>query len=416
MKSNLSIFIGIRYAFSKRRDGYLSFISGFSFCAMALGVMSLIIVLSVMNGFDREIKQRLLNIVPHITVTHANGYTAQQIDLFSAQINTEQPLVKSISPLLKNYALLATHSRQQGVVLQGIDPNGVEVKNLANHMLLGTMTDLRSAEFGILLGSQLAQRLDITLGDSLELILPTLSITPMGAFPRLKVMRVVGIYEVGAQVDATMAFIHQRDAQTLFQLGTRFQGIQIQLHDAYSADNLMQKLAINASDNEQWQSWTGLMGTLFQAMRMEKTVVGLLLSVIIAVAAFNIVASLVIMVSDKRKDIAVLRTLGASSGQIVRLFMIQGTAIGILGVLVGLVLGCIIAFFIGDIVAAMEVITGSHLFDPSIYMINSLPSKLLLSDLFLVVFCASLVSFLATIYPAWRAGQILPAEALRYDQ
>ena len=158
------------------------------------------------------------------------------------------------------------------------------------------------------------------------------------------------------------------------------------------------------------------MGTLFQAMRMEKTVVGLLLSVIIAVAAFNIVASLVIMVSDKRKDIAVLRTLGASSAQIVRLFMIQGTAIGILGVLVGLITGCIVAFFIGDIVASIETITGMHLFDPSIYMISSLPSRLLLSDLFVVVSCASLVSFLATVYPAWRAGQILPAEALRYDQ
>lgn len=406
----------MRYAFSKRRDGYLSFISGFSFCAMALGVMSLIVVLSVMNGFDREIKQRLLNVVPHITVTNTNGYTAQQIDLISQKIKTEQTAVQSISPLLKNYAMLATHSRQQGVMVQGIDPNGIEVNNLAEHMLLGDITDLYPAEFGIVLGSQLARKLNVALGDTLELILPKLSITPLGAFPRLKIMQIVGIFEVGAQVDSSMAFIHQRDAQALFQLGNRFQGIQIQLDNAYSADAVLQELSKNTSDTELLQSWTGLMGTLFQAMRMEKTVVGLLLSVIIAVAAFNIVASLVIMVSDKRKDIAVLRTLGASSAQIVRLFMIQGTAIGILGVLVGLIIGCIVAFFIGDIVASIETITGMHLFDPSIYMISSLPSRLLLSDLFIVVSCASLVSFLATVYPAWRAGQILPAEALRYDQ
>jgi len=414
--NNLSIFIGIRYAFSKRRDGYLSFISGFSFCAMALGVMSLIVVLSVMNGFDREIKQRLLNVVPHITVTHANGYSARQIDSISQQINTEYTGIQSISPLLENYAMLATDSRQQGIVVQGIDPSGVAIENLAEHMLLGTPADLRPAEFGIVLGSQLARKLGVLPGDSVELILPKLSVTPIGIFPRLKIMQVVGIFEVGAQVDASMAFIHQSDAQALLQLGDKYQGLQIQLEDAYSADTLVQQLSEGALDKEQWQSWTGLMGTLFQAMRMEKTVVGLLLSVIIAVAAFNIVASLVIMVSDKRKDIAVLRTLGASSQQIIRLFIIQGTAIGVMGVLVGLVLGCIMATFIGDIVTALETITGTHLFDPSIYMISSLPSRLLLIDVLLVVFCACLVSFLATIYPAWRAGQILPAEALRYDR
>jgi len=419
MKSNLSIFIGIRYAFSKRRDGYLSFISGFSFCAMALGVMALIVVLSVMNGFDREIKQRLLNVVPHITVVNAHGYSASEIDQISQQLRAQYPSIKSISPLINNYAMLARQSRQQGVLVQGVDPLWSAVNLLTDHMLIGEVSDLRSGDFGILLGSQAARRLDASIGDKIELILPKISVTPLGAFPRLKMMRVVGIFEVGAQVDASMAFIHQQDARTLLQMGDKFQGMQLQLHNAYAAEAAVEKISaanILTEDNLQWQSWTELMGTLFQAMRMEKVVVGLLLSVIIAVAAFNIIASLLLMVSDKRKDIAVLRTLGARSDQIVKLFMVQGTAVGIVGVAVGMLLGCVIACFIGDMVAAVEALTGSHLFDPSIYMISSLPSRLLFTDVLLVVVSASIISFLATVYPAWRAGQVLPAEALRYDR
>ena len=415
MNRNLSFFIGFRYAFSKRSDGYLSFISGFSFAAMALGVMALIVVLSVMNGFDREIKQRLLKVVPHITLVSDKGLTVQQVNELQAHLSL-YPDVKTVYPLLQSYAMASTERAQQGVMIQGIDPNWTDANALAEHLIGGHIQQLQAGDFGIVLGTQLARRLNIFIGDVVEIVLPQVSITPIGAFPRLKRMRVVGIFEVGAQVDASLAFIHQQDARLLFRLGERFQGMQVQLEDAYAADSFIEKISALSPADAQWQSWTGLMGALFKAMRMEKIVVSLLLAVIIAVAAFNIIASLVLMVSDKRKDIAVLRTLGARSDQIVKLFVVQGTTVGVVGILVGTLLGCLIAWLIGDIVSFFETLTGAYLFDPSVYMISSMPSQIKLADVGLVVVVASTMSFLATLYPAWRAGQVLPVEALRYDQ
>ena len=415
MNKNLSIFIGLRYAFSKRQSGYLSFISVFSFLAMALGVMALIIVLSVMNGFDREIKQRLLKVVPHITLMDPQGLSSAQIEKFEQVLSSQNEVTTSF-PLVQTYAMASTAHAQQGLMIQGIDLDWHVGNSLTEHMISGHSEKLQAGDFAIVLGSQLARRLNVYVGDMLEIILPQVSMTPVGAFPRLKRMRVVGIFEVGAQVDASLGFIHQQDARKLLRLGDNYQGMQIQLANAHSADSFVDKISPLFSDQIEWQSWTQLMGALFKAMRMEKIVVGLLLAVIIAVAAFNIIASLVLMVSDKRKDIAVLRTLGARSDQIIKLFIVQGTSVGFFGVAVGGLLGSIIAIFIGDIVSAFEHIFGMHLFDPSIYLISALPSKLILSDVLLVVVVASIMSFLATLYPAWRAGQVLPAEALRYDQ
>jgi lipoprotein-releasing system permease protein len=415
MKRNLSLFIGLRYAFSRRQNGYLSFISGFSFIAMALGVMALIVVLSVMNGFDREIKQRLLKVVPHITLTSGDGLSSQQISELEQQLSAEEG-VKAIFPLVQTYAMASTDYAQQGLMIQGMSPDWASASTLSDHMISGYSEKLRGGDFAVILGSQVARRLNVFIGDSIEIILPQVSMTPVGAFPRLKRMRVVGIFEVGAQVDASLAFVHEQDARALLRLGERYQGIQIQLTDAERADNFVNQKASDLTSQGQWQSWTGLMGALFKAMRMEKIVVGLLLAVIIAVAAFNIIASLVLMVSDKRKDIAVLRTLGAQSDQVIKLFIVQGTAVGFLGIAVGGLLGSFIALYIGNIVSALENIAGVHLFDPSVYLISSLPSKLLISDVLWVVMVASIMSFLATLYPAWRAGQVLPAEAMRYDQ
>ena len=416
MKSNLSFYIGMRYALSKRKEGFLSFISGFSFFAMAIGVMTLIVVLSVMNGFDREIKNRLLNVIPHITLTDPNGLTTEQINHLSSKLREVNPQIRSISPYVENHAMLAADNRQQAVVIRGISHLWSSADLLRDKMLMGAVDDLQPRQFGILLGSQLMRQLGLSIGDQVELILPTLSVTPVGAFPRLKRMTVLGVFEVGAQVDSTTAYIHELDARLLMRYQDTYPGIQLQLNDPFDADKVINQVAAILPNTLDRQSWTAEMSTLFQAMRMEKTVVGLLLSVIIAVAAFNIIACLVLMVADKRKDIAVLRTLGARSDQIVKLFIIQGSAIGILGAFFGLIVGCLVALFIGDIIAFVESITGQSLFDPSIYMISVLPSKLLLNDVLMVVFGASLTSLLATIYPAWRAGQILPAEALRYDQ
>ena len=416
MKSNLSFYIGMRYALSKRKEGFLSFISGFSFFAMAIGVMTLIVVLSVMNGFDSEIKNRLLNVIPHITLTDRDGMSAEQINRLSARLAKTNPQIKSITPYLESHAILAAENSQQAVMIRGISDSWASADLLKAKMLIGSIDDLQPRQFGILLGSQLIRQLGVSIGDQVELILPILSVTPLGAFPRSKRMTVMGVFEVGAQVDATTAFIHELDTRLLLRYQDAYPGLQIQLHDAFAADAIVQEMAETSSSGLDSQSWTAQMSTLFQAMRMEKTVVGLLLSVIIAVAAFNIIACLVLMVADKRKDIAVLRTLGARSDQIVKLFIIQGSIIGILGALFGLIVGCIVALSIGDIVSAIESFTGQSLFDPSIYMISALPSKLLLNDVLIVLFGATLTSLLATIYPAWRAGQILPAEAFRYDQ
>ena len=425
MLTNLPLFIGLRYMRSKRRDGFVSFISLFSLAAMALGVMALIVVLSVMNGFDREIKMRLLRVVPHISVTSPEGLNIAQINQLETELKTDSedaPVrVLSVVPMLQSFVMASRDEHQTGLVLQGIDPQSRTADKLAENMISGYVGQLQEGQFGVVIGSQIARKLDLFVGDTLQLTLPSVTVTPAGVFPRIKRVIVTGIFQVGAQVDASVAFIHFRDGQKLLRMGDRFQGVQLELSDAFLADNWLSAqtgkrfLKDNLNDDLQWRTWSDNMGTLFQAMRMEKVIVSLLLSVIIAVAAFNIVASLVLMVSDKRKDIAVIRTLGATSGTVMKIFVIQGLAVGSLGILAGTLLGCLLAYFVGDIVAGLEQLSGSYIFDPSIYLISALPSKILLSDVLMVVGSALIVSFVATLYPAWRAGKVLPAEALRYD-
>ena len=414
MFKNLPLFIGLRYTRSKRREEFVSFISGFSLFAMALGVMALIVVLSVMNGFDAEIKQRLLRVVPHITGVRSEPISAPQIADLEQHLSANDSEVAAVVPMVQSYAMLSNAGQQVGVMVQGIDASWPTVQLVKEHMIAGHIGQLVPGEFGIVLGSQIARKLDLFVGDRVQLTLPEVNITPAGVFPRIKRFVVVGVFKVGAQVDASVSFIHQQDARKLLRLGDNYQGVQLQMHNAYGADQWVLK-------NQQlfdwhWRPWSHQMGTLFQAMRMEKMVVSLLLSVIIAVAAFNIIASLVLMVADKRKDIAVVRALGASSAMVTKIFVVQGMAVGMMGIVVGTVLGLLLAYSIGDLVATFETITGLYLFDPSVYLISSLPSKILLADVTTVIGCALVISLLATLYPAWRAGQVLPAEALRYDQ
>ena len=413
MFKNLPLFIGLRYTRSKRREGFVSFISGFSVFAMALGVIALIVVLSVMNGFDGEIKQRLLRVVPHITGVGPEPLSLAQIAELEQRLLGDESTVAAVIPMVQTYAMLSYESEQAGVMVQGIDSSWANAELVRDHMIAGHLQQLQPGEFGIVLGSQLARQLNTFVGDRLQLTLPEVSISPAGIFPRLKRFVVMGVFTVGAQVDSSVAFVHQQDARKLLRLGDHYQGVQLQMHNAYDAD---QWLLTQDLPEWRWRSWTEQMGTLFQAMRMEKLVVSLLLSVIIAVAAFNIIASLVLMVADKRRDIAVVRAMGASSGLVVKVFVVQGMAVGFMGIIVGTTLGSLLAYFIGDIVALMEALTGVYLFDPSVYLISALPSRLLWSDVAIVISCAGLISFLATLYPAWRAGQVLPAEALRYEQ
>ena len=414
MTKNLPLFVGLRYTRSKRREGFVSFISGFSLCAMALGVMALIVVLSVMNGFDREIKDRLLLVVPHATVSRPEGFNVAEIANLTSQIMADSNIL-AVVPMVQSFVMLSYDAEKIGVMLQGIDPQWSTVEPLRENMLSGFLEKLAPGDFGIVLGSQVARRLGVFVGDRIQLTMPKVTVTPAGIFPRIKTVTVTGIFQVGAQVDSSVIFVHEQDARKLLQQTDRFQGMRLELAEPYGADEWIRQTGLQLLPDAKWRSWADSMGTLFQAMRMEKVVVSLLLSVVIAVAAFNIVASLVLMVSDKRKDIAVIRTLGATSGTVMRIFMVQGLAVGSIGILAGTILGCLLAYFIGDIVSFIETVAGVYIFDPTVYLISALPSKILLSDLAIVLGSAFIISFLATLYPAWRAGQVLPAEALRYD-
>ena len=415
MLKNLPLFIGLRYTRSRRKEGFVSFISGFSLCAMALGVAALIIVLSVMNGFDQEIKNRILKVVPHISVSDKNGFSNDQLAVIESQIMTDKA-TESFTPMVQSFVMVSSDESQVGVNLQGIDPSWIATELLKQSMLSGYVEQLVENEFNIIIGSQIARKMDLFIGDEVQLTLPKITVTPVGVFPRIKRATVSGIFEVGAQVDGSLVFIHERDAQMLLRLGERYQGFHIQLKDAFDADNWIENQAKIIFPQYQWRSWISSMGTLFKAMSMEKIIVSFLLSVIIAVAAFNIVASLVLMVSDKRKDIAVMRTMGADSLLISKVFIMQGMSVGVIGILIGVVTGSSVAYFIGDIIGFFEKISGLYLFDPSIYLISVLPSEILVYDILRIICGALVISFLATLYPAWRAGQILPAEALRYDQ
>ena len=394
----------------------MSFISGFSVAAMALGVMALIVVLSVMNGFDKEIKQRLLRIIPHATVAGHPSFTSDQLTEIRQQIMSSGDMgVTAVVPMVQGFVMLSKDVNQVGVNLQGLDEAWPTAELLKENMLSGYVEQLAPGDFSIILGSQIARKLNVFIGDKIQVTLPMISVTPAGIFPRTKRVTVSGIFEVGAQVDASVAFMHQQDMQKLMRLGDNYQGFQLQFEDPYKVDSWLKSNATSILPNHQWRSWSNAMSSLFQAMRMEKLVVSLLLSVIIAVAAFNIIASLVLMVADKRKDIAVIRTMGANSSLITKIFIVQGMTVGAVGVLSGTLLGCFVAYFIGDIVGIIEGLLGVYLFDPSIYLINTLPSRIVFNDVAAVVGIALTVSFLATLYPAWRAGKILPAEALRYD-
>lgn len=413
MNANLPLFIGLRYIRSKRRNGFVSFISLLSFIAMALGVMALILVLSVMNGFDREIRERILSVVSHAALVDEKGVADWQA---LGDWALEDPGVKAFAPFVEGYGLLTSDTGSQGVLLHGVDPRYEQgVSPVANHMLVGDFSLLQPGEYGIVLGNLLARSLGVIRGDHVMLSLPELNVTPAGIFPRYKRFRVLGVFQVGAQVDSGMAFIHYQDAQKLYRMSGRVSGVRLRVDDPYGVDMVATRLRSESKEGLVVKTWTGEMGNLFQAIEMEKKVVGLLLAAIVAVAAFNIVASLTLMVADKRRDIAVLRTLGAEGKTISRIFRIQGTAVGLFGVVTGVICGCLMALGIADIVGLLERYLGFQVFDPDVYFISELPSRLMWQDVLAISLLGIFLSLIATLYPAHRAAKVLPAEALRYD-
>lgn len=412
MLKNIPFYIGLRYTRARRRTQFISFISAFSLIGMALGVMALIVVLSVMNGFDREMKQRILSVIPHGFIDQQQGLEDWQT---TARLVEQHPRVLATAPYLSRFAMVSYERGVESIQLQGILPEQENrVSILEQHMLVGSSHQLQPGEFGIVMGSLLARTLGLAPGDKVTLTLPDINITMAGAYPRTKRFTLVGVFEVGAQVDQTLAMIHLEDAQRLFRT-TAPQGLHVKVSDIYQAGRVMSELALELGDNFTVKDWSQTQGSLFQAVRMEKIVIAALLSIIIAVAAFNIVSSLVLMVADKRSDIAVLRTLGLTSRQVMAIFMVQGSTVGFMGTFIGALLGCILALSLNTLMSAIQSLSGARLFDPDVFFISYLPSVLLAKDVIWICGVALLLSVLATLYPAWRAAQIEPAEALRYE-
>jgi len=411
--SNLARFIGLRYTRAKSSHQFLSFVSGFSFIGMMLGVMALVIVLSVMNGFDKELKQRLLAVIPHGFIA-TEPYTEDWQSL--AKIAKQQQDVTGAAPYIEGFALLSHRGLNMDSALVAVDPDlEREVSIIDQHIIAGDMAELQAGEYGIVIGRILAQRLRANIGDKITLTLPEVSITPAGAFPRSKRFTVVAVFKVGAQVDQSLAMIHLQDGKKLFKLGNKVHGVRVAFDDIYQAEAGLKAIQAASPLNTVTKSWAQTQGSLFQAMKMEKIMIAIMLFLIVAVAAFNVITSLVLMVADKRSDIAVLRTMGMSQRQVMAVFVTQGMALGGLGILLGLLLGLPLAYWIGDLSQYLESLSGQQLFDPDIYFIAELPSEVRFQDVLIVSVIAFVITLLATLYPAYRASRIEPAEALRYE-
>lgn len=422
MIQSVPTLIGLRYIRAKRRNSFISFVSIFAFAGMALGVLALIVVLSVMNGFDRELKGRILRVVPHGSVTGDQPLKDwQSVNNTLANI----PELIGSAPVVSGHGLLSFDARVKGIQVEGVDPSlEPDVSDVHEFMLYGELASvLEPKQYNIVLGSLLARYLRVTIGDKVSLTLPALTVTPAGVFPRTKRFTVAGVFEVGAQVDQSLAIIHIKDAQTLFRKGQAVDGVRLRFEDLYKAPSQIHKVksalseatAREPSKTYQVKDWSQTQGSLFQAIKMEKTMVGVMLSIIIAVAAFNIITSLIMMIAEKRSDIAVLRTMGLPASGVIKVFMVQGVSIGVVGVFIGATLGVLIAANLPSIVAWLEQALASQIFDPTVYFVTAMPSHLQWMDVAWVCAGALTISLLATCYPAYKAAQISPAEALRYN-
>jgi len=411
----LSLFIGFRYTRAKRRNQFISFITLSSFIGIAIGVWALITVLSVMNGFQSEIRERILGMAAHATISGISGTLTewQSIDKFIEQ----QPHVEGSAPYVLKEGMLTNASNVHGALIRGVDPKEEKsVSEVYERMYSGSYDALNETKYGIILGRFLARSIGAVVGTKVTMVTPSANITPAGIMPRLKRFTVVGIFEMGHnQYDANMALIHIRDAQTLFKMKGVVTGIRLKLDDLYNAPRISREIEGKIDGYHRVIDWTQHHANLFRAIQIEKTMMMIILSLIIAVAAFNIVSTLVIVVNDKQADIAILRTLGASPGMVMRTFISQGMVIGVVGTLLGVVSGILTAQNIETIVPALESLLGIKFLAPDIYLISDLPSEMKWSDVIITATISFSLTVLATIYPAWRASRIQPAEALRYE-
>jgi lipoprotein-releasing system permease protein len=414
MYKPLSLFVGLRYTRVKRRNQFISFISLISLLGMVLGVVSLIVVLSVMNGFEGQLRDRILSVVPHGFI---DGPQNRLTDWDSTidQIKNNS-FVLAAAPYIDGNVMLSRPGLVRGAQLHAIDPGyEMQVSTIESNMISGSLNDLTKEGNNIVIGDLLSRFLGVYPGDQITVILPRVTVTLFGLAPRVKRFHVSGVFRVGADLDSNTVFIHLNDGQKLFQMGESVKGLRVQFDDLFLSKSYLEQLLPSLPKGASATDWSQTQGSLFQAVKMEKTMISLLLLVIVAIAAFNIVSILTMMVADKKSDIAVLRTMGASPKSIISIFMIQGISIGLAGILLGIVIGIPLALNIGDIVHWSENQLGAHIFNPDVYFISRIPSILEWGDIVLITSCGIFLSALATIYPSLRAAKVQPADALRYE-
>lgn len=411
----LELFIGLRYTRAKRRNHFISFISLASMLGTALGVTALITVLSVMNGFGEELRSRILSVAAHVTVA---GYGKDLSDWPVVQKNVaKNDGVTGSAPYVLAQGLLTVHSKSSGVMVRGILPEEeVSVSSLGDNMKSGQLSDLTAGKYRIILGQELAFSLGVWVGDKVTLMAPQASVTAAGILPRMKRFTVAGVFEAGMyEYDSGLVLIDMADAQTLYRMKNEVSGIRLKLEDIDAAPLFSLGLAKQLGPNYRIRNWTQEHVSFFRALKIEKNVMFVILMLIVAVAAFNLVSTLVMVVTDKQADIAILRTLGMSPGNIMSVFVYQGTIIGFIGTLLGLAGGIALALNVSTIVSAIEGFFQVQFMPADLYYISGFPSSLDWNDVSIIGGLSFIMSILATLYPAWRASRTMPAEALRYE-
>ncbi len=410
----LSLYVGLRYTRSRKKNHFVSFISLSSMLGIGLGVMVLITVLSVMNGFDEEIHKRFFGMAPEITVNGRDGRISDWRAI-AREVGTT-PGVIAVAPFVGGQGLLTFEGQISPVVITGILPEAEEaITHLQDKLLLGNLAAMN--HFGMIIGRGLAESLGVMVGDRVTVMIPQASVTPAGMIPRFKRFTIQGIFTAGTGFgfESKLAFIHLNDAQKLMQLGDDVSGLKLKITQIYDAPRLSDQLSSRLGEDYQVGNWTEQFGAFFQAVKMEKTMMFLILMLIIAVAAFNLVSSLVMVVNDKQAEIAIMRTLGATPGLILRIFIIQGMMVGFVGTSLGLIGGLLLASNATALVGMLQSVFHLDILSSNVYWVDFLPSKIMLCDLVNVCVIAFSMSFVATLYPAWRAARTIIAEALHYE-
>ena len=409
------LLVGLRYTRAKRRNHFISFISLTSMAGIALGVAALIVVLSVMNGFQRELRERILGVASHVQLTGSGNRLADWRQV--AERASRHPRVRAAAPFVHAQAMLTAGRAVRGTLVRGVLPEQENrVAEIGKHMRGGELAALRAGEWNIVLGAELARALGVVRGDKVALIAPQGQVTPAGVIPRLRQFTVVGFFEIGMfEYDSGLALIHLEDAQRLYQMADDVSGVRLKLDDLFAARAVARELTAALDASIYASDWTRSHANLFRAVEIEKRVMFIILTLIVAVAAFNIVSTLVMLVTDKNADIAILRTLGASPASVMQIFIVQGALIGVIGTLVGVVGGVLLGLNVDVVVPAIENALGFKFLAKDVYYIADLPSEVLPGDVATIGAVSLALSLAATLYPSWRASRVNPAEALRYE-